>query len=560
MKFLACSKLSDHRYKTSEGYLVCVDSILSRTGAQSYTRDELFHDGCKDEVNVDRSPDEVFSDKTLASFENKPLTIEHPDEDVNSTNHNKYAVGFIRDIKRGKDGADDVMLGTIVVTDAEAIELIETGKLKELSCGYDCDIEDEDNPQQRNIRGNHVALCEHGRAGIARIVDSVKDAKFEVCYIDDGDVCIAIEAKDENDARQKFRRRYGMYYIKHIRKVKDGVKDMKVSHDNIREQPVFVMQSDADKNLFFYIGKTHAMKEGEYTYAQYDMEGMTPDELRKELEANGWHKVARGPAPFIDEDPYEESTKGLKKAEKNLHDKMICNAETNCKDVDESIVYKGIKIDVHKGLYGQSVIVHAPKGNFKYLSIETAKRDIDKKDKELFDSMKDAKTEYIFNYQDTYHRTRDKMRVKANNLDEAIHKFADTIAMAGIGTANIYVVSVSPNDGFIRAYGKLSDMLKQSWVRDCNMKDSVKKVHSIIRVISKIHDAKETKLSFTAMADFKDIDMSNSLMNKLASSGIDYARPTVSNNKYSIVIIGDDEDVHRAKILIENLGFFSKWN
>lgn len=482
MKFLVCSRLSEHRYKTPEGYLVCVDSILSRTGKQTYSRDELFKDGCTDEVEVERSAEEVFSEKTLASFENKPLTIEHPEEDVTPANHNKYSVGFIRDVKRGKDGSEDVMLGTIVVTDAEAIELIETGKLKELSCGYDCDIEDEDNPQQRNIRGNHVALCEKGRAGIARIVDSVmgliKDANFEICYIDDGDVCVLIEAKDENDARQKFRRRYGMYYIKHIRKVKDGVKDMKVSHDNIREQPVFVMQSDVDKNLFFYIGKTHAMKEGEWTYAQYDMEGMTPDELRKELEANGWHKVAKGPAPFIDEDPYEESTEGLEEAEKNLHDEMICNTETDCEDADESIVYKGIKIDVHKGLYGQSIIVHAPNGSFKYSSIETAKRDIDKKDKELFDSVKDAKTEYVFNYRDTYHGTRDKMRVDANNLDEAIRKFGDTIALGGFGTANIYVVSVSPNDGYMRAYGKLSEMLKQKWTKD-SVKDSTYKVEYI---------------------------------------------------------------------------------
>lgn len=618
MKFLASSKLSEHRYKTPEGYLVCVDSILSRTGKQTYTRDELFKDGSNVEVEVDRLPNEVFNEKTLASFENKPLTIEHPDEDITPTNHNKYSVGFVRDIKKGTDSGQDVMLGTIVITDAEAIELVESGKLKDLSCGYDCDIEDETNPQQRNIRGNHIALCEHGRAGIARIVDSkckdeqlyavefsydgdswsdylghvnvrakseqealtkakrwavehydnpgffkiastkytnvetidsikdfmnenddvyvnvggsgiyhhaklisktgdgafnecvvkdlvtgktiktimnrlrpfvkdsIKDAKFEICYIDNGDVCIAIEAKDENDARQKFRRRYGMYYIKHIRKVKDGVKDMKISHDNIREQPVFVMQSDVDKNLFFYIGKTHAMKEGEYTYAQYDMEGMTPDELRKDLEANGWHKVARGPAPFIDEDPYEKSTKGLEEAEKNLHDEMICNTDTNCKDADESIVYKGIKIDVYKGLYGQSIIVHAPNGNFKYSSIETAKRDIDKKDRELFDSMKDAKTEYIFNYRDAYHGTRDKMRVDAKNLDEAIREFGKTMALGGFGTANIYVVSVSPNDGYIRAYGKLSEMLKQKWTRDSVKKLDSKKLLSIVRAAKSI--------------------------------------------------------------------------
>ena len=663
MRVLIAEKLSPHKYKTPEGYLICQDAILARTGKQTYLNREVYGDSIDNpdkEIEIDRPEAEVFSDKTLASFENKPVTIEHPDEDVNIDNHNFYSVGFVRDIKRGIDNGKPVMIGTLVVTNPDAVADIENGKLLELSCGYDCDIVDN---AQTNIRGNHVALCEHGRAGNARIIDSttsfrkdmikgeksmnshddlscyragiidskfkdfddttknirvvkefieqngnkfnkrkdadaileyikkrtgianadygdvlyiikeytraeitdsvkdakyvimhprknlyltvgaktwsdesdpmikkfdsekeaeeyakknisdfriavfdsVKDAMFEICYIDDGDVCVAIEAKDENDARQKFRRRYGMYYIKHIRKVKDGVKDMKVSHDNIREQPVFVMQSDVDKNLFFYIGKTHAMKEGEWTYAQYDMEGMTPDELRKELEANGWHKVARGPAPFIDEDPYEESTKGLKEAEKNLHDKMICNTETDCKD---------------------------------------------------------AKTEYVFNYQDTYHRTRDKMRVDANNLDEAIREFGKTMALGGFGTANIYVVSVSPNDGYIRAYGKLSEMLKQNWTRDSVKKLDSKKLLSIVGATKaiKTKDAKETKLTFVPTNDFTNIDMTNAMMGKLASSGIDYHSAKQTGGKYSVVILGGDDVVRKAKLVIENIGFFSKWS
>lgn len=179
MRFLCSSKLSEHRYKTPEGYLVCVDSVLSRTGTQTYTRDELFHDSDMSEISVNRTPEEVFSDAALASFENKPLTIEHPDEDVNPNNHNKLSVGFVRDIKRGKDNGTDVMLGTLVITDSDAIELVESGRLTDLSCGYDCDISDEEMPQQKNIRGNHVALCEKGRAGNARIVDSA-DVEDEV--------------------------------------------------------------------------------------------------------------------------------------------------------------------------------------------------------------------------------------------------------------------------------------------------------------------------------------------------------------------------------------------
>lgn len=180
MRFLAAEKLSEHKYKTPEGYLVCVDAVLSRTGKQKYMRSELFGDECKnptDEVEVDRLEADVFDEKAMASFENKPICIEHPDEDVNVANHNDLSVGFVRDIKRGTDNGQPVMLGTLVITDENAIDLVESGEYAELSCGYDCDIADDEHPTQRNIRGNHVALCKQGRAGIARIVDSVDDAK-----------------------------------------------------------------------------------------------------------------------------------------------------------------------------------------------------------------------------------------------------------------------------------------------------------------------------------------------------------------------------------------------
>lgn len=183
MKFLAVEQLSDHKYKTPEGYLICVDSVLARTGKQSYRRNEVFSDSDDEtEIEIDRSPEEVFSEKTLASFENKPICIQHPDEDVTTNNYKDLAVGFVRDIKRGESDGQDVMLGTLVITDSEAIRMVEEGELTDLSCGYDCDIADEPNPQQRNIRGNHVALCEQGRAGIARIVDSVKDVKLPTSW------------------------------------------------------------------------------------------------------------------------------------------------------------------------------------------------------------------------------------------------------------------------------------------------------------------------------------------------------------------------------------------
>lgn len=173
MKILINERLSKHRCKTPEGYLICTDAILARTGKQTYRKNEIFKDSDDEtEIEVDRTEDEVFSPQTLASFENKPVTVEHPDEDVNVHNYKEYAVGFVRDVHRGEVDGQPVILGNLVITDEQTIQEIENGEHTDLSCGYDCDIADETNPCQRNIRGNHVALCEQGRAGIARIVDS----------------------------------------------------------------------------------------------------------------------------------------------------------------------------------------------------------------------------------------------------------------------------------------------------------------------------------------------------------------------------------------------------
>lgn len=174
MKFLSKVKLSNRRYKTPEGYLVCVDSIIARTGKQEYLKSEIFQDSNDDSViQIDRPKSEVLSPSTIASFENKPLVDEHPDEDVNVDNYRDYAIGFARDVRASKLDDTDILIANLIFTDPEAIAEIESGEKTELSCGYDCDILGEgDNLYQANIRGNHIALCKAGRAGIARIQDS----------------------------------------------------------------------------------------------------------------------------------------------------------------------------------------------------------------------------------------------------------------------------------------------------------------------------------------------------------------------------------------------------
>lgn len=174
MKVLIKEKLSPNKYIDNSGYLICKDAVLARTGKQEYLKREIFPNSPDGDsiVEVDRKEEQVFADSTIASFENKPLTCEHPYENVTPENYREHSVGYVRDVHRGTYNGQDVLKGTLVVTDQSIIEDIQNGIRTELSCGYDCDITEEENPQQINIRGNHVALCEQGRAGIAKIIDS----------------------------------------------------------------------------------------------------------------------------------------------------------------------------------------------------------------------------------------------------------------------------------------------------------------------------------------------------------------------------------------------------
>lgn len=172
-KLLITNKLSDNRFLTPEGYMIIKNCILSKVGAQEYRKNEVFSCDSDEIISINRTEEEVFNENSLASFTGKPITLEHPDMNVNPENHNELSMGHIIEVRKKvlPDGTK-VVEGDIMITNQEAIDIIQNGEMTDLSVGYDCDIIDEENPQQRNIRVNHLALCKEGRAGIAHIADS----------------------------------------------------------------------------------------------------------------------------------------------------------------------------------------------------------------------------------------------------------------------------------------------------------------------------------------------------------------------------------------------------
>ena len=161
------SRISDHiRKREPEGYLFCVDVPIARSGTQEYARDEIGQDG--DElVKLYRPEEEVFSKATMASFDGMPVTNDHPDgpDGVNVDNVNFLAKGHCQNVRRGTGKDRDLLIADLVITDQATIDDILNGK-REISCGYTYELCEEDGKfYQRQIRGNHIAIVDKGRAG-----------------------------------------------------------------------------------------------------------------------------------------------------------------------------------------------------------------------------------------------------------------------------------------------------------------------------------------------------------------------------------------------------------
>lgn len=186
--------------RTPNGYLKC-DAVITKTGVFSYldnngkTRLELRH------------PEEVFRDDSLSSFEDVPLTNNHPREKLDAKNTRRFQAGNIKSVRR----QDGLVAANVVITDEDAIKDVEAGKTQ-LSCGYRCDLDFtpgvtfgiEGIPDgtrydaiQRNIVGNHVAIVDRGRAG--------SDASLRL----DSDDAVMIDDEDKKPIQPENKGRVG---------------------------------------------------------------------------------------------------------------------------------------------------------------------------------------------------------------------------------------------------------------------------------------------------------------------------------------------------------------
>jgi hypothetical protein len=174
-RYYTTAQLSDRISETPEGFLCCRDVPIARAGQLIYQPQETpITPSGKGPTVVYRLPKDLHDPSTLASFESKPITLNHPeagasdDGFVGPDNWRELAVGVVQNVRAGfTDDGMAVILGDLLVTDREAVDAVLAKRLRQVSLGYDAEFV-EVSPgvgRQERILGNHVALVEAGRCG-----------------------------------------------------------------------------------------------------------------------------------------------------------------------------------------------------------------------------------------------------------------------------------------------------------------------------------------------------------------------------------------------------------
>jgi hypothetical protein len=162
-------ELTREPYLTSEGFLF-VEGVATRCGVFSYPQP----DGST--ILELRADADVLDPESLATLGRKPVTLDHPTVNgkrvlVTPDNYQEFGAGSVGERVSAAGGYVEVSLS---VQRADALEAVQSGRARELSCAYTCDIDATpgDHPQygrydqrQINIVYNHLAVVPQGRAG-----------------------------------------------------------------------------------------------------------------------------------------------------------------------------------------------------------------------------------------------------------------------------------------------------------------------------------------------------------------------------------------------------------
>lgn len=193
----------DKPSKTAAGYLRA-PARLTRVGIFEY------RDPVSGKVTRElRSPKEVFNEDSLDSLRLVPITLGHPSGGLDAKRARKESRGSVGE-HVVQDG--EFVAATIGIHDERLVEVIESGEMRELSCGYSCKVDhtpgeyngEQYDAVQTEIRYNHVALVERGRAGPEVVVrmDQTQEIRMAKMKIGETEIDVPEEVKGAFDALQ----------------------------------------------------------------------------------------------------------------------------------------------------------------------------------------------------------------------------------------------------------------------------------------------------------------------------------------------------------------------
>jgi len=167
MRFYTIQKLGPKRSLTPEGFLLCEDVPVARTGEMLYATGEVpIEAGPDGLIRISRTPEEVFRDATMASCMGKDVTLDHPDDFVQPSNYAGLTQGVMLNPRRSSS-EPDLLVADLLIKHPDTIAAVQDEEIEEVSLGYEADYEQVSPGRgvQRNIVVNHVAIVPRGRCG-----------------------------------------------------------------------------------------------------------------------------------------------------------------------------------------------------------------------------------------------------------------------------------------------------------------------------------------------------------------------------------------------------------
>lgn len=204
--------IRDPKIDPQTGFLYVRRVPIAQVMVQPYKRPD-------DSIEMEaKLPENLLSDATVESANNKPVTNNHPSELVTKSNSNRYMKGFTTSNAHVEG---NMLYNDIAITDENLIDEIQSGRKTELSIGFETEVIPQSgelngvkyDAVQKNIQINHVAVVKRGRAGHnVRITGdsaiAIEDDKGESMdttkiRIGDSDINVAVADADKVTALDK---------------------------------------------------------------------------------------------------------------------------------------------------------------------------------------------------------------------------------------------------------------------------------------------------------------------------------------------------------------------